>query len=223
MTVPMSFWVSVMLRLTLPQPSVCSSWHSCTDLETEGMEQGCLCHHCSPYPHPNPSGLPQVLPSPFLRSLCNFSSSWDILEPVQYGEGTGKPFKHPSSAGLGAGVEKRRRTGRKENDGNSRPPQLLRTPPPRHQNPKNSPLTLHQDPDQQDDAQQDKENVQAHDGSVQPAGGLGRVRERPGPGWDWGRGRTGDLQVLNTTTLVLTNTINSSVTYAHSSQYHQQL
>lgn len=44
--------------------------------------------------------------------------------------------------------------------------------------------TLHQDPDQQDDAQQDKENVQAHDGSVQPAGGLGRVRERPGPGWD---------------------------------------
>lgn len=125
MTVAMSFWVSVILCLTLLQPSVCSSWHSCTDLETEGMEQGCLCHHCSPYPHPNPSGLPQVLPSPFLRSLCNFSSSWDILEPVQYGEGTGKPFKHPSSAGLGAGVEERRGTGRKGNDGNSRPPSSL--------------------------------------------------------------------------------------------------
>lgn len=66
--------------------------------------------------------------------------------------------------------------------------------------PKTSPLTLHQDPDQQDDAQQDKENVQAHDGSVQPTGGLGGVQERPGPGWGWGRGRAGDLQALNTTT-----------------------
>lgn len=189
------------------------------------MEQGCLCHHCSPYPHRNPSGLPQVLPSPFLRSLCNFSSSWDIVEPVQYGEGTGKPFKHPSSAGLGAGVEERRGTGRKGNDGNSRPPQLLRTPPPHHQTQKtvHSPFTRIQT-----NRVMHNRTRRMYRHMMTLCNQLGAWAEsengldRAGTGAEAGQ-VTYKRSTPPLRPLVLTNTINSSVTYAHSSQYHQQL
>lgn len=77
----MSSLFELILSLMVLQPAFCSFWHSCTEMETEGADQGGLCHHCPPTPPLTPGLL-----SPFQISLFKTSSSWDSSESVRDGE-----------------------------------------------------------------------------------------------------------------------------------------